>query len=444
MQRNAIHRGFRTERGCRCGLLAVVCAVVCPCATLTSHAAPIRNVILCIGDGMGPGQVEAARYFAGTNLVFEAFPCQSRVTTVAAEGALTDSAAAATALATGPKVADGVISLAIPGDGGELETLLEYFGSLDKSTGLVTTSYLTDATPAGFGAHESSRYNQSGIANGYLWQTRPNVLFGGGGYGLDAAMAQAAGYWVVSNSASLAALRAGADGHVAGLFGNGPLPYVYDGLGDLPELSQMVNVALDVLSKDPDGFFLMVEGGLIDHACHGNDLQRCVTETLAFHAAVQGIVAWSQNRVDTLVLVTADHETGGLTVLTDNGAGVLPDVQWTTTGHTDTPVPVYGAGVNAGWVTQAVDNVDLHAIALSTGLMPAVGIGIQRVEPELLRTCWAVSSGDVYRAEQTFSLSPSAWQPCGITTASSTRVTFEGTNGVSGAQGFYRLISVQP
>ena len=405
--------------------------------------APIRNVILCIGDGMGPEQVKAARCFMGTNLVFETFPYQSRVTTAAAGGVLTDSAAAGTALATGRKANVGVISLALPGDGREIETLLEHFNKLGKSTGLVTTSYLTDATPAAFGAHETSRTNKAGIANDYLWQTRPNVLFGGGGNGLAVAAAQAAGYRVVTDAASLAALSGVVDSHVVGLFGSGPLPYVYDGLGALPQLSQMTATALGILDKDPDGFFLMMEGGNIDHAGHANDLPRGVAETVAFGEAVRAIVVWAQGRADTIILVTADHETGGLTVLADNGAGVLPTVAWGTGGHTFTPVPVYGLGVNAGLVTQTVDNVDIHSVALSTGLMPAVGIGAERIMPKVTRTYWAVSSGDVYRVEHTLTLQPPEWQPCGTVTAESTRVAFTITNAAEHTQGFYRTISTR-
>jgi alkaline phosphatase len=345
-------------------------------ATRPSAAVPIRNVVLCIGDGMGPEQVKAARYFAGTNLVFETFPYQSRVTTAAAGGALTDSAAASTAMATGHKVNDGVLSLAIPGDSRKLETLLEYFCKLGKSTGLVTTSYLTDATPAGFGAHEASRSNYADIALDYFGQTRPNVLFGGGGNGMAVVAAQGAGYQVVTNAASLAELSAGADAHVAGLFGAGSLPYVYDGLGALPKLSQMVKVALGILDKDPEGLFLLVEAGRIDHAAHANNLPRCVAETVAFDEAVRTLVAWARGRTDTLILVTADHETGGLTVLKDNGAGVLPDIKWGTGGHTFTPVPVYGLGVNAGIVTQTVDNVDIHAAALSDVPSPALEVRV--------------------------------------------------------------------
>ena len=96
-----------------------------------ARAAPIRNVILCIGDGMGPEQIKAARCYAGTNLFFESFPFISEMTTHAVDGSTTDSAAASTAMATGTKVDKYVISLRIPGDGGELETLLEYFKNKD-------------------------------------------------------------------------------------------------------------------------------------------------------------------------------------------------------------------------------------------------------------------------------------------------------------------------
>ncbi len=149
------------------------------------HPAPAgaaRNVILFIGDGMGFAQVEAAGMFAtgrpGT-LSFETFPFRGSVRTGNAVGEVTDSAAAATAMATGVKVGNGVISMALPGNGAPLETALERFKASGKSTGLVTTTIITHATPAAFGAHEPSRNNYSGIADDYLNDSRPNVLLGG-------------------------------------------------------------------------------------------------------------------------------------------------------------------------------------------------------------------------------------------------------------------------
>ncbi len=430
--------GRLTGVGC-----ALAVSAACLAAALPGRAAPIRNVILCIGDGMGPEQVEAARCYAGTNLFFDSFPYQTRITTFAAGGALTDSAAAATAIATGHKVDDGVISLAIPGDASELETLLEAFQKQGKASGLVTTSYLTDATPAAFGAHAPSRGEYAQIASNYLNRTRPEVLMGGGDSGMSADAAANAGYTVVTDAATLAAADASGGARVCGLFGSSSLPYEYDGLGDLPGITNMVPKALDILDSDPDGFFLMLEGGRIDHACHDNDLPRCIFETLAFDAAVKLVAAWAQGRGDTLILVLADHETGGLTVLKDNGAGHLPKVSWSTGGHTSTPVPLYGWGVNAGLVTQTVDNAEVRAIALSTALMPAVGVGVERFSPEVTRTRWAVSSGDVYRCEQTVTLQPAAWQPGGTVTADTTRVTFATTNAAAYPKSFFRLLSTQ-
>lgn len=409
--------------------------------TAPAGAATIRNVILCVGDGMGPGQVAAARCYAGTNLVFESFPYQSNVSTLSAGGGVTDSAAAATALATGRKVYNGVVSLAMPGGGEELETALERFSRLGKSTGLVTTSYLTDATPACFGAHISSRWNWAAIADDYLARSRPNVLFGGGGCGLSEAAARAAGYLVVTNAETLAALREGEVSHAAGLFGVGALPFECDGLGDRPTLTQMATAALDLLSRDPDGFFLMAEGGLIDIACHGSDLYRCVTETLAFNEMVRAVAAWAEGREDTLVLVAADHETGGLSVLADNGAGVLPTVAWRSVGgHSATPVTVCGQGVNAELAGGIWDNTQVNGIIFSR--VPEVGecVKIERVSQACTVTRWATVSGGVYRVEHAATLEPSAWHPCATVISRASRVSIVHTNEPASAQGFYRMV----
>ena len=134
--------------------------------TMPVAAAPPKNVIMMIGDGMGPEQVKAAgMYFGGAagTLNFESFPNQAQMTTASANSLVTDSAAAATALATGVKVNNNVVSLAIPGDGSELPTMLELLKAQGKSTGLVTSTQITHATPAAFGAHETSRNNRSQI-----------------------------------------------------------------------------------------------------------------------------------------------------------------------------------------------------------------------------------------------------------------------------------------
>ena len=329
-------------------------------------AAPPKNVILFIGDGMGFGQVEAAGIYAhglaGT-LSFEQFGHTGQMTTYAADSNVTDSAAAATAIATGRKVNNGVISVAIPGDGGPLETLLEYFKKQGKSTGLVTTTYITHATPAAFGAHQSSRGNYSQIGDDYFKLTRPNILMGGGGNGISIASALEAGYTVVTNLVQLQDVKPERTKMLAGLFGKDHLPYEVDGLGELPHLSQMTEVALHILDNDSDGFFLMVEGGRIDHAGHGNDLERCIGETIEFGKAVETAMVWAKTHLNTLILVTADHETGGLAVVDGNEPGELPNVTWSTKGHTGVPVPIYAWGQNAEMVVEEMDNTDIFAIA---------------------------------------------------------------------------------
>lgn len=339
--------------------------LICCLAVRITWSAP-KNVFFFIGDGMGLEQVKAAGMYAygeaGT-LSFQAFPYQAEMTTYSANNPVTDSAAAGTALATGFKVNNGVISMAYPGDSSELYTLLEYFKDKGKSTGLVTTTYMTHATPAAFGAHEPSRNNLPEIATDYLNQTRPNILYGGGANGMSPASAAAAGYTVVTDRASMQALDTETVTMVSGQFGSTHLPYEYDGLGSLPHLSEMTASALAILDNDLDGFFLMVEGGKIDHAGHSNNIERNVFETIEFSNAVQVAIDWTQGRSDTLIIVTADHETGGLTVLQNNGQGNFPTVSWGSGGHTAANVPVYAWGVNAGLVPREMDNTDLFEVA---------------------------------------------------------------------------------
>jgi len=281
-------------------------------------------------------------------------------------------------MATGFKVNNGVISQARPGNKHDLETLAELFHRYCKRVGLVTTTYATHATPAGFGAHVPDRNLTAEIASDYLTQSRPDVLFGGGANGLMPEAALTAGYTVITDRVGMQALSPYSVRRVNGQFGVTYLPYEYDyatgvvtGYNTLPHLSEMVSASLALLSTDPQhGFFLMVEGGLIDQAGHANNIEKNVFETLEFDRAVEVAYTWALSRTDTLIIVTADHETGGLTVTANNGAGVFPTVTWTTTNHTATPVPVYTWGVNAELTPLVHDNTDIYHLARA-GLMGA-------------------------------------------------------------------------
>jgi alkaline phosphatase len=200
-----------------------------------------KSVILFIGDGMGPEQVRVGGMFANGSegsLAFEAFPHRGVSASRSADSAVTDSAASASAMATGVKVGNGVISVAIPGGGGPIETILEHFKARGKATGLVTTSFVSHATPAAFGAHEPSRDNYPQIAADYLRDSRPEVLFGGAKY-ITSQMALDAGYVVVNDRAEMQALDTEAVDRVSGQFGTDHMPYEYNGLGSLPHLSEM-------------------------------------------------------------------------------------------------------------------------------------------------------------------------------------------------------------
>ena len=168
----------------------VAMALLLWAAGAASGAAP-KYVFLFVGSGMGPEQVKAAAIYAGGaegSLNFEKFPYKEVVAVKCAEAGVADEAAAATGLATGIEVNKGVVSMRIPGavKDKEPETILEYSrDTLKKSTGLVTDSFLTDAVPAAFGAHEPKSTNYQQIAEDYLRRGRPNVLFGGGGMGMS-------------------------------------------------------------------------------------------------------------------------------------------------------------------------------------------------------------------------------------------------------------------
>ena len=277
-------------------------------------------------------------------------------------------------MATGMKVSNGTISQAP--DGKPYETLLEYYKRYGMSTGLVSTAHLTHATPAAFGAHEESRGNYEEIAADFLEETQPEVLLGGGGYGLTTAAAADAGYTVVTTAAELQTAVDVDAQRISGQFGTGHLPYVLAESPDpirteeYPSLPEMTEAALSILEQDPDGFFLMVEAGRIDHASHANDLEKMIGETIELHETVEAIAAWAADRDDTTIIVTADHETGLLDMeipITEGSLPTNPDAYWGHTGHSRRPVPIYVWGMHAEqWDVSSMDNTDIYKLITNT------------------------------------------------------------------------------
>jgi alkaline phosphatase len=299
---------------------------------------------------------------------------------------ITDSAAAGTALATGRKVNNGVLSLALPGNGQPLETILEHLADQGKLTGLVSTSTITHATPASFASHVRSRNRYDQIAEHMLKKVRPNVLFGAAGamrkkeliLGMTTHKAKAAGYEVVINREQMDALGIDSPKHVSGQFYHGShIPYYYDYLAgktrffdDDPRLHEMASKAIELLDRSDKGFFLMVEGARIDHAGHGNHIQRNIHETLEFDRTVQAVMEWAKGRDDTLVIVTADHECGGLRVEKSAGKGQIPVVSWSTGNHTNLLVPIYAWGLGSEQVRDVVENTDVYLMMKGESITP--------------------------------------------------------------------------
>jgi alkaline phosphatase len=332
------------------------------CSTYRQKSEPAlvsRNVILIIGDGMGPEQVKAAgfyKYGETGSLSFEKFPYRTEMSTHSLSLLPTDSAASATAMATGHRVFNKVLSLQIPGSKAPMKTILEIAAENGKKTGLVTTAFVTHATPAAFASHINNRKKYDEIGLQYLNLSRPNVLFGGGTESLSLNEAQKAGYKTISDLGELNNLNDRESNYYMGYFGSGYMPYMYDGTGDLPELSDMALKAIDILEEDEDGFFLMIEAGRIDHAGHDNDLIRNIHEVLELSDTVNKVLQWAERRSDTIIIVTADHECGGLHILRNNGAGNLPDATWRLKGHTSRKVPVYLWGDRAEELSESIKN----------------------------------------------------------------------------------------
>ncbi len=360
----------------------------------TSHA-EVKNVILMIGDGMGFEHVKAASLYAygeEKKLSFEKYYC-GEVTTHSANSYTkgnhaTDSAASATAMATGQKVNNDVIS---EQSRQPIKTMLELLQEKGKATGLVTTVPITHATPAGFGAHNRTRGNYRDIANDYMTQTRPNILFGAyykNGRGMTVEKAKQGGYSVATTRREMLDIVEPLDEnstdvfYVAGLFCPEEMPWEYDyyhptvilfpleevfkmpNYNTIPHLSEMVSSALTVLDNDPNGFFMLVEGGKIDWAAHDNIIEQSVFETLEFDRAFRTVMEWAKDRDDTLVVVTADHECGGLKVVKGNRRGYMPDVFWGSGSHTGANVPIYATGQGAKEFTGVIDNTDIFNIIM--------------------------------------------------------------------------------
>jgi alkaline phosphatase len=328
--------------------------------------------VLLIGDGMGEEHVRMIEMFGDRiqdGYSFQKCPYTTVTTLPANTNDITDSAASGTAIATGEKVNNSVVSVKIPGDGQDLETMLEQFQEEGKSTGLVTTTEVSHATPAVFAAHSTSRDNETEILEDYFTQSLPTVIMGGTVAEAEE-LAQAASYTIVSTREELLALDTENAQKTLGMFGQeGHFPYLLDRDTSIPGLLEMTKTTVSILDNDPDGFFLMIEGGRIDHASHDNDETKAIYELQEFIDVSEYIYDWAQTQENTLVIVTADHETGGLAItssLQSYVAGTVPEVTWSSGSHTSTPVPLYVCAPDEDKIdlTNTKTNADIYRLVM--------------------------------------------------------------------------------
>lgn len=340
-------------------ILAISVAYNATGQDLSSVTKRPKNIILMIGDGMGLSQVTTPYYFGEDEPAFSRFRYIGLARTSSALDPVTQSPAAATALSTGHKTYNMAVGVDV--DSVPLENFVEIVSGKGYMTGVIATSQITDATPAGFYAHQPDRYMQHEIAMDLV--NSEIDFFAGGGikYFLDSAGTdhfKANGIDI--NFTRLKKIKGVAPGERYGfLLANDRMPTMKEGRKDF--LGKASNIAADFLSTGDQGFFLMIEGSQIDWAGHGNQVEYMIKEMNDFEETVGTILDWAEADGETLVIVTADHETGGFTLGASGQNGYDADYSvitptFATTNHSAAMVPVFASGPGAEIFTGVYEN----------------------------------------------------------------------------------------
>lgn len=338
--------------------------------TSSENKAP-KNIILLIGDGMGLSQVSASQFYNNETSNFDRFSIIGLIKTSAHGSLITDSAAAATALASGVKTYNGAIG--VTKDSISVETIVEQISNRGIATGLIATSSITHATPASFYAHVKSRSMYEDIA--YFLVNSDIDFFAGGGLKFFnkrkdkkdlIAQLKRNGFDVntsVLPQNILSNPPSGQPRKQAILLAEDEMPKMNEGRGDF--LPNATKLALEVLSKNENGFFLMIEGSQIDWGGHANDSDYLISELLDFDKTIGLVLDFAIQNGETLVIVTADHETGGFTLSNDGGNynKIIPT--FSTNGHSATLIPVFAEGPSASLFGGIYENTAVYTKMIS-------------------------------------------------------------------------------
>ena len=309
----------------------------------------VKNIILLIGDGMGLSQVSASQFYNKKTSNFERFPVIGLTKTSSASDLITDSAAAATAFASGIKTYNG--ALGVNTDTLAVKTIVEEISKIGISTGIISTSSIVHATPAAFYTHTKNRSMYEDIATQLV--SSDIDFFAGGGitYFNDRKdkinlilELEKKGFSI--NTESLPKNTKPVFNKKQGyLLASNGMPKMLDGRGEF--LTNATKLAIESLSSNEEGFFLMIEGAQIDWGGHDNDAEYLISELIDFDNTIGVALDFAKLNGETLVIVTADHETGGFTLAQDNGDYNKIKPVFSTGGHSATMIPVFAKGPNA-------------------------------------------------------------------------------------------------
>lgn len=328
-------------------------------STVSSEVKKPKNIILLIGDGMGLSQVSTAIYYKDGKPNFERFHTIGLSKTSSASDLITDSAAGATVFSTGVKTYNGAIG--VNNDTIPVPTIIEQLSKRGFATGIVATSSIQHATPASFYAHVKSRRLYEDITT-FAPNSGVNFFAGGGlkfftkrkdGKDILAEM-KAKGYDVITDELP----KTPSENNELILLAEDGMPKMSEGRGDfLPNATQL---ALEKLSKNENGFFLMVEGSQIDWGGHDNDADYLIQELLDFDKTLGIALDFAKQNGETLVIVTADHETGGYTLASDGNNYNKIKPSFSTTGHSGTMVPVFAEGPGASTFSGIYESIEIY------------------------------------------------------------------------------------
>ena len=303
-----------------------------------------KKVIFMVGDGMGLTQIYAGLTASKNNLNLAKFKCIGFSKTNCLDGYITDSGAGATAFATGSKTKK--YSISVDSAGNPLITIMEIAEKKGLSTGIVVTTDITDATPAAFASHQPKRDMYEEIALDYL-NSGVDILLGANPIPFVKRKDnrnlidefKKINYYLIDSMYQFDKLP---DSKILGFLSGQPYEH-----RPAQQLLKSSMASIDLLNKNKNGFILMIEGSQIDDAGHANDVKYLINEILDFDSVIGKVLAFAEKDGETLVIVTADHETGGLTLTGGDFKTGTIEAKFSTTGHTGVMVPVFAYGPGA-------------------------------------------------------------------------------------------------